>query len=134
MRQWHSFGRTPRHAGACHGFSIFSSDRKRTEAHGATQVMCDLPSDQRAIPSQTVISGRLRIGSRRRRRLNQSTHARTANSTASSERRGPRRRMTSVMTDATCVQILRRCQVLRGNFLTDVYETITEDAVTPGTS
>src|SRR6478609_9517396 len=37
------------------------------------------------------------MGSRRRRWLNQSTHSRVANSTASAWRQGPRRRITSVL-------------------------------------
>ncbi len=41
--------------------------------------------------------GMLPIGSRRRRLLYQSTHSRVANSTASRQRQGPRRRITSVL-------------------------------------
>jgi len=37
------------------------------------------------------------MGSKRRRWLNQSTHSRVANSTASAWRQGPRRRITSVL-------------------------------------
>lgn len=37
------------------------------------------------------------MGSSRRRVLNQSTHSRVANSTASKDRHGPRRRITSAL-------------------------------------